>query len=97
MTTAAKNPVVLVTGGGKRVGAAIVQRLHREGWRVAIHYRASAEAATTLAASLNAVRAESAAVFAADLLDLNALPTLIDEVLASFGRLDALVNNASTF
>ena len=97
MTTEAKSLVVLVTGASKRVGAAVVQRLHREGWRVAIHYRASAEAATTLAAALNAVRAESAAVFAADLLDLNALPTLIDEVLATFGRLDALVNNASTF
>ena len=100
MTTAANDlnsPVVLVTGGGKRVGAAIVQRLHREGWRVAIHYRASADAASALAASLNAVRAGSAAVYAADLLDLDALPKLIDDVVATFGRLDALVNNASTF
>ena len=97
MTTEAKSLVVLVTGASKRVGAAVVQRLHREGWRVAIHYRASAEAATALAAALNTVRAESAAVFAADLLDLNALPTLIDDVIATFGRIDALVNNASTF
>ena len=100
MTTAANNlnsPVVLVTGGGKRVGAAIVQRLHREGWRVAIHYRASADAANTLAASLNAVRANSAVALAANLLDLNALPTLVDRVVAEYGRLDALVNNASTF
>lgn len=100
MTTAVNSlnsPVTLVTGASKRVGAAIVQRLHREGWRVAIHYRASADAAAALAATLNAVRAESAAVFAADLLDLNALPTLIADVVAKFGQLDALVNNASTF
>ena len=42
-------PVVLVTGGSRRVGAAIVQRLHREGWRVAIHYRASQPEAAALA------------------------------------------------
>ncbi len=100
MTTAANNlnsPVVLVTGGGKRVGAAIVQRLHREGWRVAIHYRASAVAADALAASLNDVRADSAITFAMDLLDLQALPSLVEKVVAQFGHLDALVNNASTF
>ena len=97
MTTEAKPPVVLVTGGGKRVGAAIVQRLHREGWRVAIHYRASADAAAALAASLNGLRTGSAMVFAADLLDLQALPKLVDQVVTQFGQLNALVNNASTF
>lgn len=100
MTTAAKNlnsPVVLVTGGGKRVGAAIVRRLHREGWRVAIHYRASADAANALAASLNDARADSAMTLKADLLDLRALPGLVEQVIARFGQLDALVNNASTF
>ncbi len=100
MTTAANNlksPVVLVTGGGKRVGAAIVQRLHREGWRVAIHYRVSVDAAAALAASLNALRANSAMAFAADLLDLQALPKLVEKVVSAFGQLDALVNNASTF
>lgn len=97
MTTEAKTPVILVTGGGKRVGAAIVQRLHREGWRVAIHYRASAEAAGAMSASLNGLRADSAMVFAADLLDLQALPRLVEQVVTQFGQLNALVNNASTF
>ncbi len=100
MTTAVKNlngPVILVTGGGKRVGAAIVQLLHREGWRVAIHYRASADAANTLASSLNKARTDSAIALAADLLDLEALPKLVEQVVAKFGQLDALVNNASTF
>lgn len=90
-------PVVLVTGGARRVGAAIVQRLHREGWRVAIHYRASAADADGLAAALNAQRPHSALSLGADLLDMHALPPLVEAVVARFGRLDALVNNASSF
>ena len=90
-------PVVLVTGGAKRVGAAIVKRLHHEGWRVAIHYRASAHAADALAATLNAVRADSAITVQADLLQTATLAALVEQVIAAHGRLDALVNNASTF
>ena len=88
---------MLVTGGAKRVGAAIVKRLHREGWRVAIHYRASADAAGALAATLNALRADSAITVQADLLNTATLGALIEQVGAAYGRLDALVNNASTF
>ena len=90
-------PVVLVTGGAKRVGAAIVKRLHQEGWRVAIHYRASAADANALAAMLNASRADSAITVQADLLHTETLPALVERVVATYGRLDALVNNASTF
>jgi pteridine reductase len=68
---------------------------------VAIHYRSSAAAAEELAATLNATRAagadESAAVFAADLSDMAALPVLMGSVVARFGRLDGLINNASSF
>ena len=90
-------PVVLVTGGAKRVGAAIVKRLHHEGWRVAIHYRASADTADSLAATLNAQRAESAITVQADLLHTATLGALVQQVVSTYGRLDALVNNASTF
>ncbi len=94
-------PVVLVTGAARRVGAEIVRALHTAGACVAIHYRSSAADAAALAAALNAARpgeaAETAAVFAADLLDLAALPQLIESVVSRFGRLDALVNNASSF
>ena len=90
-------PVVLVTGGARRVGAAIVKRLHREGWRVAIHYRASTAEATALAASLNAQRNDSAIALHADLLDIAACHALPDRCVKAFGRLDALINNASTF
>lgn len=89
--------VVLVTGSGKRVGAAIAQALHAAGCRVAIHYRASDEDARALCERFNALRPGSAAPFGADLLDLAAIAPLIEAVVAHFGRLDGLVNNASSF
>ena len=89
--------VILVTGGAKRVGAAICRRLHAAGARIAIHYRSSEQEALALQDELNARRAESASVFQADLLDLNALPQLVHKIIKKFGRLDALVNNASSF
>ena len=89
--------VILVTGAARRIGSTIVTRLHENGGRVAIHYRGSAQEAETLADSLNEKRADSAATFQADLLDTQAIPALIDNVVAWGGRLDVLVNNASTF
>ena len=94
-------PVVLVTGAARRVGAEIARALHAAGACVAIHYRSSAAEADRLAAELNAARpdegGESAATFAADLLAIDALPRLVEAAVARFGRLDALVNNASSF
>lgn len=94
---AAISPVILVTGAARRVGAEIVRTLHAAGARVAIHYYRSRAEAAALAATLNAQRPESAVAFAADLLDMAALTQLIDHVVARFGRLDGLVNNASSF
>jgi pteridine reductase len=88
---------VLVTGGARRVGAAIVRMLHGCGARLAIHCRRSHLEAEALAAELNAQRPGSAQVYVADLLDLEALPGLVQAVLAHSDRLDVLVNNASTF
>ncbi len=92
-----ENKVVLVTGAAKRIGAAIVTRLHAAGARVAIHYRGSADEAVALAAGLNATRPDSAATFRCDLLVTDSLPRLIADVVGWGGRLDVLVNNASTF
>jgi pteridine reductase len=89
--------VALVTGAAKRVGAAIARRLHREGFAIAIHYRASKTEAAALASELNAVRANSAECFYADLLVTETLQALVHEVIATFDQLDVLVNNASTF
>jgi len=103
MNTAVTNPasatapVILVTGAARRVGAEIVRTLHAAGARVAIHYYRSRPEATALAAALNARRNDSAAAFAADLLDVAALSQLIAQAVAHFGRLDGLVNNASSF
>lgn len=87
----------LVTGAARRVGARLAQRLHAAGASVAIHYRGSEDEARALAASLSAQRAGSAAVFRADLDRTQSLPGLIDAVVGWSGRLDVLVNNASTF
>jgi len=89
--------VILVTGGAKRVGAVICRRLHAAGANIALHYRSSAQEALLLRDELNALRPGSVAVFSADLLDLAALPQLLEQIITRFGRLDALVNNASSF
>lgn len=90
-------PVVLVTGAARRVGAAIARLLHAAGANVMLHYRSSGAEAEALAAELNAVRAGSAATAAAALGDEKALSGLVEATLARFGRVDVLVNNASSF
>jgi len=89
--------VVLITGGAKRVGAAICRRMHAAGADLMLHYRASAGEARLLQAELNGGRADSVALIQADLLDLKAMPSLVEQTVQRFGRLDALVNNASSF
>jgi pteridine reductase len=89
--------VALITGAARRIGAAIARTLHAQGADVAIHYRESGDAANAVAADLNAIRADSAATFAADLNDLADLNHLVDDVRAWRSRLDILVNNASSF
>lgn len=89
--------VVLVTGAARRVGAAVALHLHSRGATVAIHYRNSVLEADTLADRLNAERPSSAFLVRADLDQMSELSGLIDDVVAEAGRLDALVNNASTF
>jgi len=87
----------LVTGAGRRVGAAIARTLHGQGAGVAIHYRESARDATELAAVLNRERPGSALAIQADLHDTATLGTLVETVVRHSGRLDILVNNASSF
>lgn len=88
---------VLITGGAKRVGAAICRRLHAAGASLVIHYRSSRDEAAALAEELNAHRPGSAALAQADLLDVARLPDLVRAATDAYGRLDALVNNASSF
>ncbi|HBK56847.1 MAG TPA: pteridine reductase [Xanthomonadales bacterium] len=91
------SPVALVTGSAKRVGATIARRLHRAGFDLALHYRRSAADMQALCAELNTARPGSACAFAADLAEPADVEALVPAVLAQFGRLDALVNNASGY
>lgn len=92
-----QDKVVLVTGGAKRVGAAICRRLHAQGARLVIHYRSSYDEAKRLQDELNRNRADSAALVQGNLLDTASLPDLIDKAAGRYGHLDALINNASSF
>ncbi len=87
----------LVTGSARRIGAEIVRQLHGAGARVAIHHRSSIVDAEKLRNELNALRPDSAEMFAADLLETEALQDLVDSVISWSGQLDILVNNASSF
>lgn len=87
----------LVTGASRRIGAAIVRRLHASGARVGIHFRHSANDAQRLRDELNEQRADSAGIFAADLLQPDAPDSLVSAFVAWSGSLDVLVNNASSF
>ncbi len=88
---------ILVTGAARRVGSAIVRHLHAGGADVVLHYRAARAEADALAALLNATRPGSASVVQADLLNVAALTDLAAAALACHGRIDGLVNNASSF
>jgi len=90
-------PVALVTGASRRVGAVIARALHAAGYDLALHYRRSADDARALADELERHRRGSTLLLQADLAQLSALPGVIEQLLAHFGRLDALINNASTF
>ncbi|WP_166212699.1 pteridine reductase [Cognatiluteimonas telluris] len=90
-------PVALVTGAARRIGAAIARRLHASGYDIALHHRDSVADAQALAAELEAARAGSVQLLRADLLEFDRLAELVAGVVGRFGRLDALVNNASAF
>ncbi|WP_334178492.1 pteridine reductase [Pseudoxanthomonas sp.] len=89
--------VVLVTGAARRIGAAIARRLHAEGHDLALHCRSSLADMQSLANELEAVRAGSTQVLQADLAAFDRLPELVAKTVGRYGRLDALVNNASAF
>ena len=91
------NKVVLITGGAKRVGAAICRELHAHGANLMIHYKTSITEARALQAELNLQRANSVAIIQGDLLNIAALPSLVSETVKQFGHLDILINNASTY
>jgi pteridine reductase len=88
---------VLVTGAARRLGAALARGFHAEGANVCLHFHHSTPEAEQLRDELNRIRAGSVIAHGADLLDLDTLPALVDRTITAFGRLDVLINNASTF
>jgi len=95
--TDSSQPVALITGAARRIGATIARRLHQVGYRVVIHYQHSEQDAQQLAAELNQQRPDSAICLQADLCDNDALDPLALAAQQQWRRLDLLVNNASSF
>ena len=89
--------VALVTGAARRIGATTSRALHQQGAKVVVHYRNSADDAKKLCEELNAIRADSCFIEQAELADVSKLQEMIDTVINKAGRLDILINNASSF
>lgn len=92
------NPkVVMITGAARRIGAELVRHLHQSGMHIILHYRSSENDATTLANDLNSQRADSVKLLQGDLKEYAKLSDLIKQAVSSFGNIDVLINNASSF
>ncbi len=89
--------VILVTGAAHRIGAEIAHTLHQQGASIALHYNTSGDAARALKDSLEKNRANSCVLTQANLLATDAADQIINDCIRHFGKLDALVNNASSF
>jgi pteridine reductase len=95
--TATDRPVVLITGAARRIGAGIARTLHASGYDLALHCRNSRAELDALIGDLESARARSTLALEADLAEFDRLPELVAQTVGHFGRLDALVNNASAF
>lgn len=93
----AARPVALITGGSRRIGAAIARSLHAAGYDLALHHRRDDDRMDALLAELESARAGSTLELRAKLADLEHLPLMIADAVMRFSRLDVLVNNASAF
>jgi pteridine reductase len=96
-TSVDQRPVALITGAAKRVGATIARALHAAGYDVALHYRHSRSEMDGLCAELETARTGSACAIAGELSEIERLPQIVEQCVGRFGRLDALINNASAF
>ena len=88
---------VLITGAAKRIGASCARLLHAQGYNIFLHYQTSVTQATELRDELNAIRPHSAAIHAADLLQMPELVNLAKQAQLEWGGIDVLINNASSF
>ena len=91
------NKVILITGAAHRIGAATAKTLHAAGYNIVLHYRSSSSSAEALEDELSILRENSVALVQGDLHQTDRLPQLIEGAHSVWGRLDGLINNASTF
>jgi len=96
MSPSPSTRTVLVTGAAKRLGREIALALAKDGWQVAVHYRGSIDDATKTVADCARLSGSSLS-FYSDLTDESQVRQLVPQVIAQMGRLDAVVNSASTF
>ncbi len=89
--------VAIVTGAARRIGASIVRKLHAQGMNIVLHYRGSDNEARAIERELNAVRPNSIKCLSFNLLDCENLEVFVNQAVSIWGRLDVLINNASTF
>lgn len=89
--------VALITGAAHRIGATIARTLHAEGMNIVVHYRQSREGAQKLQAELNDRRAESCVLIQANLHETKKITEMVREAIKAWGRIDAIINNASSF
>ena len=91
------NKVVLVTGGAKRIGKSICKKFHENEFSIVCHYNSSEDEANNLKESLNSIRKDSVEIVQFDLNDINKYESFCESVIKKFGRVDVLINNASSF
>lgn len=94
---ALEGKVALITGGARRIGAHVAETLHQQGMNLALHYRSSPADAERLRRRLHERRGGSVQLLEADLADPEVPARLVQQTVSHYGRLDVLINNASTF
>src|SRR5256714_247988 len=95
MSKKLEGKIALVTGGSRGIGAAIAKRLAADGANVAITYSKGAEAAASVVKEIERAGRKAIAI-QADATDADAVEAAVEKTVATFGRLDVLVNNAGT-
>lgn len=90
-------PVALITGAAQRIGAETARLLHQRGYNIVVHYHHSADKAEALCSELNSQRENSAVALPAELGDIASVEALAKAAKEHWGRVDALINNASGF